>query len=216
MLVRTWNLFHGKPSPPGRRAFLRQMIELVTADDPDVVCLQELPVWALSHLESWSGMHAATAVAERPLLPIGVLARVVTALHHGLIRSAVEGEGDAILTRRPARNLGETVVGHEELRRIAHAVELDGVTVVNFHIDGAREQFDRVLALAPERAIVAGDANLVAPAAEGFSPPLAGSIDQVYVRGLALREAPGAWPEERRVVNGRLLSDHAPVEAVLE
>src|SRR2546428_580922 len=23
MLVRTWNLFHGKPSPPGRRAFLR-------------------------------------------------------------------------------------------------------------------------------------------------------------------------------------------------
>src|SRR5262249_28914313 len=56
MLVRTWNLFHGKPSPPGRRAFLRQMIDLVTRDHPDVVCLQELPVWALPHLESWSGM----------------------------------------------------------------------------------------------------------------------------------------------------------------
>jgi hypothetical protein len=108
------------------------------------------------------------------------------------------------------------VVGQVKLRRIAHAVELNGVTVVNFHIDGEREQFDRVLALAPERSIVAGDANLVAPVAEGFSPPLAGSIDQIFVRGLAVREGPFAWPEERRVVDGRVLSDHAPVEAVVE
>ena len=33
--------------PPERRAFLREMIELVTRDAPDVVCLQELPVWSL-------------------------------------------------------------------------------------------------------------------------------------------------------------------------
>jgi endonuclease/exonuclease/phosphatase family metal-dependent hydrolase len=216
MLMRTWNLFHGKPARPGRRAFLRQMIELVTGDGPDVVCLQELPVWALPHLEAWSGMHASTAVARRPLLPIGMLARAVTALHHGLIRSAVEGEAGAILTREPARGLGTTVVGNEKLRRIAHAVELEGVTVVNFHIDGKREQFDRVLALAPERSIVAGDANLVAPVAEGFSPPLTGSIDQIFVRELALREGPRAWPVDRRVVGGRVLSDHAPVEAVVE
>ena len=190
------------------------MIELVTGDRPDVVCLQELPVWALGHLESWSGMHACTAVARRPLLPVG--ARAVTALHHGLLRSAVTGEGDAILTREPARALGTTVVGNVTLRRIAHAAELDGVTVVNFHIDGVREQFDRVLARAGKRSIVAGDANLVAPAADGFSPPLAGSIDQILVRGLALREGPRAWPEERRTVDGRVLSDHAPVEVVVE
>jgi endonuclease/exonuclease/phosphatase family metal-dependent hydrolase len=192
------------------------MIDLVTADRPDVVCLQELPVWALGHLESWSGMHAYTAVARRPLLPVGVLARAVTALHHGLFRSAFEGEGDAILTREPGRALGTTVVGNVKLRRIAHAVEVDGVTVVNFHIDGERVQFDRVLALAPERSIVAGDANLVAPAAEGFSPPLAGSIDQILVRGLGVRDGPSAWPVERRTVNGHVLSDHAPVEVVVE
>jgi endonuclease/exonuclease/phosphatase family metal-dependent hydrolase len=215
MVVRTWNLFHGKPSPPGRRAFLRQMVELVTADGPDVVCLQELPVWALSHLERWTGMHSSGAVARRPLLPIGVLARAVTAVHHGLIRSAVEGEADAILTREPARALGETVVGNEGLRRIAHAVEVQAVTVVNFHIDGRRDQLDRVLALAPERSIVAGDANLVAPLAEGFSPPLAGSIDQIFVRGLELQEGPRAWPVERRTLDGHVLSDHAPVEAVV-
>ncbi len=213
MLVRTWNLFHGNAAPPERRAFLRRMIELVTSDRPDVVCLQELPAWALRHLERWSGMHACGAVARRPLLPFG--ARAVTALHHGLLRSAVTGEADAILTRSPARDLGAQVVGDSKLRRIAHAVDVDGVTVVNFHIDGDRAQFERVVALAPGRSIVAGDANLVAPGAEGFSAPLAASIDQILVRGLALRDGPAAWPVERRTVAGRVLSDHAPVEAVV-
>ncbi|HET8555914.1 MAG TPA: hypothetical protein VFL58_01245, partial [Gaiellaceae bacterium] len=126
------------------------------------------------------------------------------------------GEADAILTREPARDLGAHVMGQTKLRRIAHGVSLDGVTIVNFHIDGRREQFDRVLELAGERSIVAGDANLVAPVAEGFSPPLAGSIDQILVRGLDLVEGPTAWPLERRIVDGRVLSDHAPVEAVVE
>ena len=214
MLVRTWNLFHGNASPPERRAYLRTMIELVTGDDPDVVCLQELPVWAIGHLERWSGMHATSAVARRPLLPFG--ARAVTNLHHGLLRSAVTGEADVILTRERVRDLGAHVVGQAKLRRIAHAVSLDGVTIVNFHIDGRREQFDRVLGLAGERSILAGDANLVAPLAEGFSPPLAGSIDQILVRGLDLVDGPAAWPLERRVVDGRVLSDHAPVQAVTE
>ena len=214
MLVRTWNLFHGNTAPPERRAFLRRMIELVTGDHPDVVCLQELPVWALRYLERWSGMHAAGAVARRPRLPIG--ARAVTGLHHGLLRSAVTGEADAILTREPARSLGVHVVGEEKLRRIAHAVDLDGVTVVNFHIDGKREQFERVVALARERSLLAGDANLVAVGADGFSPPLAGSIDQILVRGLTLLDGPFAWPLDQRVVAGRVLSDHAPVEVVVE
>jgi endonuclease/exonuclease/phosphatase family metal-dependent hydrolase len=214
MLVRTWNLFHGNASPPERRAFLRRMIELVTQDRPEVVCLQELPVWALRHLERWSGMHATGAVARRPLLPFG--AREVTALHHGLLRSAVTGEADAILTRGPARVLGVHVVGDSRLRRIAQAVDLDGVMVVNFHIDGDRAQFERVVALARERSILAGDANLVSPRVDGFSPPLAGSIDQILVRGLELSDGPSAWPLERRLVDGRLLSDHAPVEAVVE
>jgi endonuclease/exonuclease/phosphatase family metal-dependent hydrolase len=214
MLVRTWNLFHGNASPPERRAFLREMIELVIQDDPDVVCLQELPVWALQHVEVWSGMHASWAVARRPLLPLG--ARAITALNHGLLRSAVSGEADAILTRRPARTLGTRVVGESTLRRIAHAVELEGVTVVNFHIDGDRRQLDRVVKLAGESAIVAGDTNLRSAGAEGFSPPLAGSIEQILVRGLSLREGPSAWPVERRTVAGRVLSDHAPVEAVVE
>jgi endonuclease/exonuclease/phosphatase family metal-dependent hydrolase len=213
MVVRTWNLFHGNTDPPGRRAFLREMVELVSRGRPDVVCLQELPVWALGDLERWSGMHASGAVARRPRLPLA--ARAVTALHHGLLRSAVTGEADAILTRNPPRAIGAHVVGDTRLRRIAHLIDVEGVTVVNFHIDGDRVQFDRVIALAGERAIVAGDANLVAPTADGFSQPLAGSIDQILVRGLIVHDGPSAWPPERRVVRGRVLSDHAPVEAVV-
>jgi len=96
VLVRTWNLFHGNASPPERRAFLREMVELATADRPHVVCLQEIPVWALSQLEPWSGMQAVTAVARRPLLRSAELGRWLTELHHGLFRSAVTGEADAI------------------------------------------------------------------------------------------------------------------------
>ena len=189
------------------------MIELITQDRPDIVCLQELPVWALRDLERWSGMHARGAVARRPLLPFG--ARAVTAVHHGLLRSAVTGEADAILTREPVHEVGVHVVGEKRLRRIAQTADVAGVTVVNFHIDGDREQFERVVALARGRSILAGDANLVAPDADGFSPPLAGSIDQILVSGLELPDGPTAWPLERRIVGGRTLSDHAPVEAVV-
>ena len=65
MLVRTWNLFHGNTVPPGRKAYLREMVELVTADKPDVVCLQEIPAWALGRIGDWSGMQALTARAKR-------------------------------------------------------------------------------------------------------------------------------------------------------
>lgn len=214
LLVRTWNVFHGNAATPGRRAYLRQMIELVSRDRPDVVCLQELPVWALARLERWSGLHSAGAVARRPRLPLG--ARAMTSLHHGLLRSAVTGEADAILTKAAARDLGATVVGSTRLRRIAHAVDVGGTTVVNFHVDGDPAQFERVLQLAGERAIVAGDTNVPSLGADGFSPPLEGSIDQILVRGLRIVEEPHQWPVERRTVAGRVLSDHVPVEAVVE
>src|SRR5882724_9211424 len=97
VLVRTWNLFHGNAVPPERRAFLRQMVELVSADRPDVVCLQEVPVWALKQLGGWSGMTAVGAVAARPRLGSAELGRWITELHHGLFRSAFTGQANAIL-----------------------------------------------------------------------------------------------------------------------
>src|SRR6476646_4893393 len=67
LLVRTWNLFHGNTLPPGRKAFLRELVRLASSDRPDVLCLQEVPVWA------------------------------VTELDHGLLRSAFTGQANGIL-----------------------------------------------------------------------------------------------------------------------
>ena len=71
-----------------------------------------------------------------------------------------------------------------------------------------------------EAVVVGGDLNVRTGASTmleelsgpewGFSRAIPG-LDQILVRGAAAKQ-PEPWPEERRRVNGRLLSDHAPVE----
>ena len=72
-------------------------MQLVAADRPDVVCLQEVPAWAVGRLAGWSGMVASGVVAAHPRLRSAELGRLVTDLHHGLLRSAVTGQANAIL-----------------------------------------------------------------------------------------------------------------------
>ena len=64
MLVRTWNLFDGNIVPPDRHVHLREMVELITAGTPDVVCLQEIPVWALRGSATGAGCRPLTARAQ--------------------------------------------------------------------------------------------------------------------------------------------------------
>ena len=231
MLVRTWNLFHGNTVPTQRRAFLEEMVRLVTADAPAAVCLQEVPLWALRRLEPWSGMRAHGVAAALPRLGSRELGRVVTRLHHGRLRSAFTGQANAILVDRSLRVEDERmlVVSTEGERRVCQSVRIDErFTLCNFHVTGgisADEQFVRVIEFATaqdERVVLAGDANLFPPgghgyeclSALGFSEPAPG-IDQIVARGLAATSA-FVWPEERRRVEGRLLSDHAPVELTVE
>ena len=105
MLVRTWNLFHGNTLPPGRKRYVEEMVRLVTQDEPDAVCLQEVPPWSLGRLGEWSGMAVFGEVASRPSLgPIPVtrgIGRWVTDHNAGLFRSGFEGQANAILVRRP-------------------------------------------------------------------------------------------------------------------
>jgi endonuclease/exonuclease/phosphatase family metal-dependent hydrolase len=113
VLIRSWNLFHGNSCPPGRTSYLEEMVSLASADRPDVLLLQEVPVWALGRLGRWSGMTAVADVAQRPRLgPLPIpaeLGRRLTALDPGRFRSAFAGQGNAIL-------LGEA------LRAAAHEV----------------------------------------------------------------------------------------------
>jgi endonuclease/exonuclease/phosphatase family metal-dependent hydrolase len=101
VLVRTWNVFHGNTVPPHRQAHLPEMIELIAAGSPDAVCLQEVPPWAFGSLAAWSGMKAIAVRARRPCvgpLPVTAgLGRLLTAPHHGIVRSAFSGQGNAIL-----------------------------------------------------------------------------------------------------------------------
>ena len=264
LLVRTWNLFHGNTKPPGRKAFLDEMVRLASADAPGVLCLQELPVWALGHLERWSGMTAVGDVARRPMLgPLPStpeVGRVLTGINHGLLRSAFTGQANAILVdrslavvdhrsvvlnpfrfrRAQARRLG---LGWRERwawgkeRRICQAVRLrrdEGTLLVaNLHATGSHDKrlpdvellraavFVDGVAQPGEPVLLCGDFNVSVQTSRtlaelmtgewGFTGAFGTGIDHILVRGLAAGEA-RVWPPERRAHDGRLLSDHAPVE----
>jgi len=225
VLARSWNLFHGNTLPPGRQAYLRAMVELVTADRPDVVCVQEVPGWALGSLSGWAGMTELAARARRPSLgpiPIpAVVGRGLTAPNHGLIRSAFAGQGNAVLLAP-----GLNVLGRDSLPlaapepRVAQRVDVDGLVVANVHLShGSRgaQELAAVLDWLGDASplVLAGDFN-VTPALDGFAGTVPGSIDQVMVRGAHGTVESRIWPTEDREYAGRVLSDHAPVEARFE
>jgi endonuclease/exonuclease/phosphatase family metal-dependent hydrolase len=260
VLVRSWNLFHGNSVPPRRRAFLDDMVRLATADDPDVLCMQEVPAWAL-------GRFTVGDVAARPSLgPLpstSGIGRRLTDLHHGVLRSAFSGQGNAMivaprhvvlehtaLTLNPrrfrdaqARRLALGVVARlawGKERRIVQTARVraaDGRTylIANLHCTSfpdrrlAQAELLRAAwhatstARAEDIVVLVGDFNLtsVASAVRELTGPEWGfagggpGIDHILVRGAAVGEVQ-RWPTERRRIDGRLLSDHAPVEAEIE
>ena len=263
LLVRTWNVFHGNADPPERRAFLEEMVRLASADRPDVLCLQELPVWSLHRLDEWTGMRAFGAVAARPLLGSAELGRVITELHHGLFRSAFTGQANAILLgselwpletdsivlnppsfrRSQSRALGldrRVQLAWAKERRVCHAVRASAgertLTAANLHDSSVPDWrvpdaellraavFADSVAEPDDVLMLTGDFNVIREHSKtlellsgpewGFSRPISG-IDQILVRGARAGNAK-RWPDERRRIGGRLLSDHAPVEVTIE
>ncbi len=98
LVIRTWNVFHGRTSPETRRVELARMVRLVTADGPDVVGLQEVPVWGLRKLEGWSGMEVTAAVTKPALA--GPLAGLLQRLEPRVVRSPLTGQANAVLVAR--------------------------------------------------------------------------------------------------------------------
>ena len=264
MLVRTWNLFHGNAVPPEPVSYLEEAVRLASSDGPDVLCLQEVPVWALERLGEWSGMVVYGEIAAPPRIgpfPSTVaLSHRLTRINHGFLRSAFSGQANAILlgpaltglekhalhlNSRRFRQTQERMLGLDAVTRLAwakerrtcqvvraHAVDGRRFVIANLHATGLPD--DRLadaealraasladgLARPGEICVLAGDFNVwpersrtLADLTEGewgFSQPSPG-LDQVLVRG-AQTGPPAVWPRERRLVGGRLLSDHAPVE----
>jgi Endonuclease/Exonuclease/phosphatase family len=77
------------------------MIALATVDEPDVLCLQEVPPWALERLGEWSGMTVYGEVAARPsvgpLPSTAELGRRLTQVDPIRFRGAFAGQANAIL-----------------------------------------------------------------------------------------------------------------------
>jgi endonuclease/exonuclease/phosphatase family metal-dependent hydrolase len=102
-LVRSWNLFHGRSHPPGEVDYVEDAVRIASGDEPDVLCLQEVPPWALEHLEQWTGMQSFGDIVRRPSLgPVSLtpaLGRRLTGLGPRVLRSAFSGQANAILVR---------------------------------------------------------------------------------------------------------------------
>ena len=103
--VRTWNVAHGRTVPSSTEDRLEEMVRRVSADDPDVVCLQEVPLWAFKQLGSWSAMNVATAITRRA--SAGPLGHWITARAPRVFRSGLTGQGNAILVSKRHRMLGQ-------------------------------------------------------------------------------------------------------------
>jgi endonuclease/exonuclease/phosphatase family metal-dependent hydrolase len=236
LLVRCWNVYHGRTHPQSSTLHLEEMVRLVTADAPDVVALQEVPLWAVKRLEDWSGMSAWWAMTMPALL--GPLAGRVTAADPVRFRSSLTGQANALLVnphfeigrhRRVVLNPGLSrtdwlLVGGQ--RRVCHSLEVDAqgerVVLANLHASNAPDrqlieaEIERAAAFvaAAERCVLCGDFNVRRHPVPGFTAPIEG-IDQILVRGLELERGPEAWPKERYRLGGAVLSDHAPIEAVI-
>jgi endonuclease/exonuclease/phosphatase family metal-dependent hydrolase len=257
-VIRSWNVFHGRTFPASRHAHLEEAVRLASADRPDVLCLQELPVWSLRFLEEWTGVAAVGEKTVQPIPLPSTLARRLTDLHHGALRSLLTGQANAVLVgsrlrvlahRRLVLNdrsfrkehvprlklsLGARIAWWKE-RRVCQAVRValpDGRTGLILHVHAtsahgrlAELELERAVRMGEEVAapgdgiVFAGDFNVRAAETiglrellrtAGFSEPGPG-IDHIVVRGF---DASGLeiWPEERRRVGGRVVSDHAPIE----
>jgi len=239
-------------------------VRLAVADRPDVVCLQELSVPSLVHLQEWSAMTALADVGRRPLPLPGGLGSALADFDARRFRSLVTGQANAVLL---ARELA--VVEHRRLvlnpfrfrRAQAHALALplrerlkwgserrvcqvvrirrnaSTLVVANLHATAHPDKripdaellraatFVDGFARPEEPILLCGDYNLsvrnsrtlldLMSAEWGFSGATPTGIDHILVRGL--RAGPArVWPQEQRTRDGRVLSDHAPVDREIE
>jgi endonuclease/exonuclease/phosphatase family metal-dependent hydrolase len=109
LLVRTWNIAHGRDIPPGpgyghaRRKLLAEMATAMVSDDPDIVMLQEVPVWAGPFLRERTGMAltlAHTYGAHVPFVHVPLPLAAGEWLGRALpdvVRSQFEGQAQAVL-----------------------------------------------------------------------------------------------------------------------
>jgi endonuclease/exonuclease/phosphatase family metal-dependent hydrolase len=225
MRVLSWNLYHGRDFPPGKRPLLAEFAEFLNGLDWDVALLQEAPPRWFRELQSRTGSTGARILTSRNSFPW--LRGRLADWRPDLMKSA-EGGSNQLLVREPdgiADHHGVTLTWLPERRKM-HWAQLDsGVCVANMHLSTrpkAGREVLRAAKLAAEWSesmplVFGGDLNLrPARRPEPFEalrehldvvePTGPDAIDHLFARGLSTAEPP------RQLEHGRL-SDHAPVLA---
>jgi endonuclease/exonuclease/phosphatase family metal-dependent hydrolase len=210
--VLTWNLFHGRASPPAGRPLAAEFASTLAGWEWDVALLQEVPPWWPDELARAAGARARFALTSRNwFLPVTrPLARRAPDLMKSwgggcnaiLVRGGIFDHRIAELTRLPER-------------RVAHGVLLgDGSWVVNLHLTTepkARTRADASLALGAAREwaagaplVFGGDFNLDHPAWPVLEHVAGHHVDHLLVSGWE----PAGAPE---LLDAGVLSDHRPL-----
>jgi endonuclease/exonuclease/phosphatase family metal-dependent hydrolase len=226
MRVLSWNLYHGRDFPPGKRPLLAEFAEFLNGLDWDVALLQEAPPRWFRELQRRTGSTGARVLTSRN--SFSWLRGKLADWRPDLMKSA-EGGSNQLLVREPdgiADHHAVTLTWLPERRKM-HWAQLDsGLCVANLHAStkGSRaaREVVRAAALAVEWSeslplVFGGDLNL-RPARQPkpfealreqldvVEPTAPDAIDHVFARGLR------AVGPARRLERGRL-SDHAPVLA---
>jgi endonuclease/exonuclease/phosphatase family metal-dependent hydrolase len=231
LLVRTWNIAHGRDVPPGpgyghaRRKFLAEMCAVLSEDAPDIVLLQEVPVWAGSLLREHTGMGVTLAHAygaHVPFVHVPLPLAAGAALGRALpdvVRTQFEGQGQALLygpelllvsARRVQLNERRRLRGEPriaQLVRLRHRALGIEVAVANVHADprGAPVQLEKA-GFALERfargapMILGGDLNAGTHSAAVRALVGRGWVEdagEVGIDHLLVRGAELEWPATR-------------------
>jgi endonuclease/exonuclease/phosphatase family metal-dependent hydrolase len=208
----------------------------------DAALLQECPPRFAQPLARACAAEAHAVLTSRNSL--GVVRALLARQNPDLMASG-EGGSNLTLVRVPGR-LGGIVERREltihegvpERRAMAFTRTASGLCLANLHATNDRPELAGADVLKAARAasewageaplLFGGDLNLrPAESPEVFErlreelglegPTAPAAIDHLLSRGLELREAPAAWPAERRELQleglALRLSDHAPVQA---
>jgi endonuclease/exonuclease/phosphatase family metal-dependent hydrolase len=216
MRVLTWNLFHGRSTPPAKMPLLHQFARRLASWEWDVALLQEVPPWWPAPLAAGAqAEHRAALTSRNSLSP---LRRAIGSRWPDLAKSNAGG-GNAIVARVP-------IIEHRVMRlrtwperRVAQLARLrNGVCIANYHGSArpplAREELARLWkhaqAFAGEAPVLlGGDLNLRDPRLEGATLLARNEVDFLFARGLsAIGE--GKLLDRSVVLDGRELelSDH--------
>jgi endonuclease/exonuclease/phosphatase family metal-dependent hydrolase len=212
VLVLSWNLYHGRATPPAGRDLYEEFAQRLGEWAWDVALLQECPPWWPAALGAGCGAQAFRALTSRnQLLP---LRRFIAQRRPDIIKSGGGGSNAILVRGAVAGDHRFAVLRTHPERRVVHGVRLGDGWIANLHAQVWSEEQAQADAASAARhvldwagdapALLGGDFNTRTPHPPGLRDLGGHKVDRVLGRGWAATSA-------ARTLDHGHLSDHAPV-----